>query len=229
VTLQADEYGNGLAGRAHADLFATTMDALGLDPTPGAYIDQVPGVTLATDNLVSFLGLHRRWRGALVGHLAAFEMTSVLPMSRYASAVRRLIGNEPAAEFYDVHVAADVQHATIAAEELITGLAESDPEAIGDLEFGVAALLQVERRFSDHLLSRWVAGTTSLRAVAPTLHAGAVAEGRPRSDDLLCLHAFRALTESCGTRNQYGGPSATLGRGRASSRGIQKVPRSHAS
>jgi hypothetical protein len=162
VTLQVDEYGNGVAGRAHADLFATTMRALDLDPTPGAYIDQVPGVTLATDNLVSLFGLHRRWRGALVGHLSAFEMTSVLPMSRYARAIRRLVSEEAAAEFYDVHVAADVRHAKIAAEELIIGLAESDPEAVRDLELGVSALLQVERRFSDHLLATWASGATSL-------------------------------------------------------------------
>jgi Iron-containing redox enzyme len=164
VTLQVDEYGNGLAGRAHADLFATTMDALDLDPTPGAYIDQVPGVTLATDNLVSLLGLHRRWRGALVGHLSAFEMTSVLPMSRYAAAIRRLIDDEAAAEFYDVHVAADVRHAKIAAEELIIGLAESDPEAAADIEFGVAALLAVEGCFSSHLLTSWASGASSLFA-----------------------------------------------------------------
>jgi hypothetical protein len=167
VTLQADEYGNGEAGRAHADLFATTMRALDLDPTPGAYIDQVPGVTLATDNLVSLLGLHRRWRGALVGHLSAFEMTSVLPMSRYARAFRRLVDEEAAAEFYDVHVAADVRHAKIAAEDLIIGLAESDPEALRDLEFGVSALLQVEKRFSDHLLAAWASGASSLYR-APT-------------------------------------------------------------
>jgi hypothetical protein len=85
VTLQTDEYGAGSPGRSHAELFAATMSALDLDPTPGAYVDQVPAVTLATDNLVSVLGLHRRWRGALVGHLAAFEMTSVIPMSKYAT------------------------------------------------------------------------------------------------------------------------------------------------
>ena len=79
VEIQADEYGSGRPGEAHADLFADTMVALGLDPTYGAYVDDVPGVTLATTNLVTFLGLHRRLRGALVGHLAAFEMTSVGP------------------------------------------------------------------------------------------------------------------------------------------------------
>ncbi len=162
VTLQADEYGRGDPGRSHAELFANTMVALGLDPTPGAYIDRVPGVTLATDNLVSFFGLHRRWRGALVGHLAAFEMTSVIPMSRYAAAIRRILNDDGAAEFYDVHVTADVRHAQIATDELITGLVESDPKVARDIPFGSAALLAVEARFAEHLLASWAVGRTSL-------------------------------------------------------------------
>ena len=163
VTLQTDEYGQGAPGQSHAELFAATMTALDLDPRPGVYIDQVPGVTLATDNLVSFLGLHRRWRGALVGHLAAFEMTSVTPMGRYADAVRRLTGDERAAEFYDVHVVADVRHEVIAAEELIGGMVASDPDAAADIPFGVAALLGCERRFAGHLLDAWDGGRSSLR------------------------------------------------------------------
>jgi hypothetical protein len=167
VHLQSDEYGGGVPGRSHAELFATTMAALDLDPTPGAYIDQVPGVTLATDNLVSYLGLHRRWRGALVGHLAAFEMTSVVPMTRYASAVRRILRDEQAAEFYDVHVRADVEHGEIAATDLVTGLAESDPQAAEDVLFGAGALLGVERRFTEHLLASWALGASSLRLPSP--------------------------------------------------------------
>jgi hypothetical protein len=42
-----------------ANLFADVMDELGLDPTHGAYIDRLPGVTLATGNLVSFFGRSR--------------------------------------------------------------------------------------------------------------------------------------------------------------------------
>ncbi len=162
VTLQSDEYGNGIRGRSHAELFATTMTALDLDTAPGAYIDQIPGVTLATDNLVSMLGLHRRWRGALVGHLAAFEMTSVVPMSRYSAAVRRLLNSEAAAEFYDVHVQADLLHQQIATDELIAGLVETDPIAAEDVAFGVAALLDVETSFADHLLQSWSEGFSSL-------------------------------------------------------------------
>jgi hypothetical protein len=162
VTLQADEYGGGIPGTTHAELFAQTMGALDLDPSPGAYIDLVPGVTLATDNLVSLLGLHRRWRGALVGHLAAFEMTSVVPMGRYAQAVRRILDDDRAAEFYDVHVEADVRHEVVAVDDLLTGLAATDTAALRDVPFGVAALTMVEARMAGWLLQCWSSGTTSL-------------------------------------------------------------------
>jgi heme oxygenase-like protein len=65
------------------------MRELGLDDTYGAYLAIIPGVMLATVNLASYFGLHRRLRGALVGHLAVFEMTSVEPMGRYSTALRR--------------------------------------------------------------------------------------------------------------------------------------------
>jgi hypothetical protein len=161
VAIQADEYGNGAARDMHAALFADTMAALGLDATPHAYLDVIPGVTLATTNLISLLGLHRRWRGALVGHLALFEMTSIGPMARYGSALRRLgIGGT---RFYDVHVEADAVHQHVAADGMVAGLLRDEPELADDVLFGAAALDAVERRFSTHVLDRWSVGATSLR------------------------------------------------------------------
>ena len=189
VQLQADEYGRGQPGRSHAELFATTMAVLELDPSPGAYIDQVPGVTLATDNLISFFGLHRRWRGALVGHLAAFEMTSVVPMSRYASAIRRIAVSEKGAEFYDVHVEADVAHAELAATDLLMGLTESDPDAARDILFGVAALLLVERHFANHLLDSWALGASSLH-----LPSSETCWSIPTRLHVLCLEDLRVVS-----------------------------------
>jgi hypothetical protein len=168
VTLQHDEYGEGRAGRSHAELFANTMVDLGLDPTPGAYVDLVPGVSLATDNLISALGLQRRWRGALVGHLAAFEMTSVRSMARYSKVIEKLGLPASAAEFYDVHVAADRLHAEIAKGDLLVGLEESDPEAALDAPFGAAALMAVEGRFSAHLLDAWQQARSSLLVAVPS-------------------------------------------------------------
>jgi hypothetical protein len=90
VEIQADEYGGGDPERMHATLFACTMEALGLDARYGAYVDRLPALTLSTVNLMSMFGLHRRLRGALVGHLALFEMTSSVPNRRYANGLRPL-------------------------------------------------------------------------------------------------------------------------------------------
>jgi hypothetical protein len=137
IEIQSDEYGGGVAGEAHADLFADTMAALGLDPTYGAYVDRLPGTTLATTNLISFVGLHRRWRAALVGHLAVFEMTSVEPMGRYSAALRRLGLPATARRFYDVHVEADARHQVVAASDLAGGLARSEPQLAGAIIFEI--------------------------------------------------------------------------------------------
>ena len=51
----------------HSALFARTMRELGLATDEGAYVDQLPGVTLATVNLMSLFGLHRRLAGSRGG------------------------------------------------------------------------------------------------------------------------------------------------------------------
>ncbi|MCB1016971.1 MAG: iron-containing redox enzyme family protein [Acidimicrobiales bacterium] len=166
VEIQADEYGGGRPGASHAELFADTLAALGLDPTYGAYVDLLPGATLATTNLITLFGRQRRLRGALVGHLALFEMTSVGPMARYADGLRRLgVGGTA---FYDVHVAADAHHQHVAARDLAQALADDEPACAGDILFGARALTAVERRFSSGVLAAWAEGRTSLRAPLAT-------------------------------------------------------------
>lgn len=162
VEIQHDEYGSGVAGEMHSALFAATMTALGLDPTYGAYLDQIPGVTLATVNLVSMFGLHRRWRAALVGHLAVFELTSVKPMARYSQALARMGVGAQGRRFYDVHVAADARHGAIALDRMVAGLIGVEPQLGADLLFGAAALLLLEQSFAGHLLGAWAHGRSSL-------------------------------------------------------------------
>jgi Iron-containing redox enzyme len=162
VEVQADEYGGGRPERVHAELFAVTMEELGLDRTYGAYLDHLPGVTLATVNLMSLLGLHRRWRGAIAGHLAAFEMTSSIPNRRYGNALRRLGVGGRATDFFDEHVEADAVHENVAAVDLAGGLARQDPAIAGDILWGARALVDVEARWARHLLDAWQAGRSSL-------------------------------------------------------------------
>ncbi|MEH1095128.1 iron-containing redox enzyme family protein [Micromonospora sp. CPCC 205739] len=163
VEIQMDEYGNGRLDRMHAELFRRTLDRLGLDTGYAAYLDRVPAVTLATNNLISLFGLHRRLRGALLGHLAAFEMTSSLPNRRYGNGLRRLGLDEVATRFYDEHVEADAVHEQIAAHDLCGGLVRTEPGLAVDVLFGAAAALAVDRLFAAHLLDSWAAGSSSLR------------------------------------------------------------------
>jgi hypothetical protein len=162
VEIQYDEYGSGDSDSMHSTLFGNTMTALGLDSAYGAYVDVIPGVTLATVNLVSMFALHRRWRAALVGHLAVFEMTSVEPMGRYSETLARFgIGSE-GRRFYDVHVTADQRHGLIARDRMVAGLIRAEPGLSADLLFGVAALLMLEQRFAKHLLNAWASDRSSL-------------------------------------------------------------------
>jgi hypothetical protein len=163
VEIQADEYGGGRVERIHARLFAQTMEALGLDSRYGAYLDRIPAITLATVNLMSLLGLHRRWRGAIVGHLAFFEMTSPIPNRRYGGALRRLGFDERATAFFDEHVEADAVHENIASVDLAGGLVAQEPRLARDVLWGARALREVDGRSASEVLAAWEAGSSSLR------------------------------------------------------------------
>ena len=174
VEIQADEYGGGRPERVHAQLFADTMAALGLDSAYGAYLEQLPAATLATVNLMSLCGLHRRLRGAIVGHLALFEMTSSIPNRRYATGLRRLGLDAPAAtEFFDEHVEADAVHEAVAAVDLAGGLARQEPALARDILWGASALVAVEGRWARHLMTAWERGASSLRTPLPARAAAA--------------------------------------------------------
>jgi hypothetical protein len=138
------------------------MRALGLDSEYGAYLEQIPGVTLATVNLMSLFGLHRRWRGAIVGHLALFEMTSSIPNRRYAEGLRRLGFDGDATLFFDEHVTADAVHEAIAAVDLAGGLAHQDAALSADIVWGARALAHLDARWASHVLDCWGDGRTSL-------------------------------------------------------------------
>jgi heme oxygenase-like protein len=162
VEIQSDEYGGGRAEWIHAALFARAMRGAGLDDTYGAYLDRTPGVTLTLVNLMSLLGLHRRLRGAIVGHLAVLEMTSTSPMRRYAAAFRRMGLDDDAVTFFDEHVEADAVHEQVAAHDLAGGLAADEPDLAADILFGAAAVLHLEAAWARRVIAAWDAGRSSL-------------------------------------------------------------------
>lgn len=166
IEIQMDEYGNGVPGAAHAELFADTMRALDLDPTYGAYLDVVGAPTLATTNLISWFGLHRRLLPAVLGHLAVFEMTSVVPMGRYARTCDRLGLPASARRFYDVHVEADEHHGPLASRHLVGDFVAEQPDSRPLVMWGARTLMHVEERFARHLVGAWTEGRSSLGPVA---------------------------------------------------------------
>ena len=164
VEIQADEYGGGRGDRVHSLLFAKTMAAMGLDASYGAWIDAIPGVTLATVNLMSMFGLNRRLRGAAVGHLAAFETLSAEPNARYAAGLRRLGVKEDALDFFDEHVEADSVHEVIATHDLVGGLTRDEPQLAPDILWGARCLLALDEIWARRLITQWAGGRSSLRS-----------------------------------------------------------------
>ena len=164
IEIQIDEYGGGQVHRMHQELFKRTMTALELDTTYGAYADVAPAPTLATNNVMSLFGLNRRWRGALLGHLAAYEMTSTGPNRAYGNALRRLGGDADATAFYDEHVEADAVHEQIAAYDMCGSFCAAEPELAGDVLFGARCALALDDAWAGYVLDRWAAGESSLRS-----------------------------------------------------------------
>lgn len=172
VEIQMDEYGNGRPGRMHSELFARTMAGLGLDARFGAYIEQVPAISLASVNLMSLFGLHRRLRGAVLGHLAIYEMTSSLPSSKYSRGLRRLGFGDEVAGYFDEHVEADAVHEQIAGRDMAGGLIEADPTTREQVFFGAAAVCFVDGLLGASQLGAWEQGRSSLRRPLATEGAG---------------------------------------------------------
>ncbi|MGN6332931.1 MAG: iron-containing redox enzyme family protein [Motilibacteraceae bacterium] len=155
VEIQSDEYGNGRPGEAHCELYARAMRALDLDDTYGAHWPVTLAESFASLNLMSYLGLHARQVGACLGNLASIEMTSSLPMSRYAEGLRRLGLGPEATGHFDEHVEADAVHEQLAAVDVCGSWAAENPERGHEVLLGAAANLALDVRFGTRLLDRW--------------------------------------------------------------------------
>ena len=153
--LQYDEYGAGRPERLHSRLFVDALDACGLDSTYGAYVEEVPGHTLAVNNIMSLFGLSRRLRGAALGHLAAFEATSSAPCRRIAAGIERVGLPDVVAAYFHEHVEADAVHEQVAIRDICGGLLEDHPALRTDVLFGVAACLHLDVLAAEGLLATW--------------------------------------------------------------------------
>jgi hypothetical protein len=155
MALQFDEYGDGDPNRLHSHLFARGLEAVGLRAEYGAYVDDAVPENLEMNNAGSLFGLHRRLRGAAMGHLAAFEMTSSLPSRKMVQGLERLGLDGPMSAYYDEHVEADAIHEHLAARDICGTLAEDEPDQAVEILFGAWTCLDVEARFATAMLGVW--------------------------------------------------------------------------
>ncbi len=153
--IQYDELGAGRPERLHQTLFARTLESAGLDPTYGAYLDEVSAVSLASGNVMSLFGLNRRLRGAGAGHFAAFEATSSVPSRKVAAGLERLGFPPDAAAYFEEHVEADAVHEQVAARDMCGALVAHEPDLRQDVLFGAACVLHLDSLFARELLDRW--------------------------------------------------------------------------
>ncbi|QIK68100.1 iron-containing redox enzyme family protein [Nocardioides sp. HDW12B] len=150
-----DEYGAGDPNRLHAHLFALGMSAAGLSAEYGAYVDDAPAEILEQNNAMSLFGLHRRLRGAALGHLAAFEATSSMPARRIAQGLARLGMPQELVDYYDEHVLADAAHEQQAVRDICGPLVADEPALTDDVFLGAFSCLDLEDRVARRALAEW--------------------------------------------------------------------------
>lgn len=164
MELQYDEYGAGDPNRLHHHLFACGMEASGLDPSYGVYVDDASTEILEQNNTMTLFGLHRRLRAAALGHLAAFEATSSLPSRRMVQGLKRLGFPGELVDYYAEHVEADAVHEQLAVRTILGAVLEEEPELEQDAWFGAFTCLDLEDRTARRMLERW--GVAAERDVA---------------------------------------------------------------
>ncbi len=155
MAVQYDEYGCGDPNALHSHLFARGLAACGLDPHYGAYVDEAPASVLEQNNAMTLFGLHRRLRGAALGHFAAFEATSSVPSRRIAQGLDRVGLPAEMIAYYDEHVEADAVHDQLAVREICGSLVAEEPDLLDDVFLGAFTCLDLESRFASERLASW--------------------------------------------------------------------------
>ncbi|MXP20790.1 iron-containing redox enzyme family protein [Gordonia sp. HNM0687] len=162
VAVEFDEFGGGRGEAVHQELFADLLRAAGLGDDYLGYLDIAPAAALTPVNLMSLFGLHRRYRGAAVGHLAATEITSPPGSQRLLSGLERLQAPEACRHFYREHVEADAVHEQILRTDVVGDLVRAEPDCEADVVFGIRAFLFVEDALDAHLMTAWREGRSAL-------------------------------------------------------------------
>ncbi|MCY7396598.1 MAG: iron-containing redox enzyme family protein [Nocardioides sp.] len=155
LEVQFDEYGDGDPARLHHEMFARGLETSGLCSAYGHYVDEALVPVLEQNNAVSMFGLHRRLRGAALGHLAAFESTSAVPSRQLAQGLTRLGFPPEMIAYYDEHVEADAVHEQVVVRDVCGALVQEEPGQHEEVVFGAWTCLDLEARTATAMLARW--------------------------------------------------------------------------
>lgn len=162
VAVEFDEFGGGSGPRMHAQLYADLLAGAGLDDGYLHYWDAVPAPALALVNMMSLFGLHRRLRGALVGHFAAAEISTAPSARRMVRALQRMGADQACVHFYAEHIEADAVHEQVMRHQVVADLVDREPALSGDVVLGVQATALLEDDLTARLLEAWGRGESSL-------------------------------------------------------------------
>lgn len=163
VAVEFDEFGGGRGERLHAQLYVNLMAAAGLNTGYLHYLDSVPAPMLAVVNMMSMFGLHRQHRGALIGQLAAAEITSSPAARRMLIALERLGAAPECMRFYAEHVEADAVHEQVMRHGVVANLLAHEPDLTESVVLGIQSTNLLEDRFCETTIGNWRAGYSSLR------------------------------------------------------------------
>ncbi|NMO01814.1 iron-containing redox enzyme family protein [Gordonia sp. TBRC 11910] len=162
IAVEFDEYGAGIAEHMHQKLFADLLTAARLRSDYLGYLDVAPVPALLVSNVISYLGLHRRLRGAVVGHLAATEITSPPGAQRLLSGLERLDAPQACRLFYREHVEADAVHEHVMRNDVVGALLKDEPDLESDVSFGIGCFEFAEDMLADHVRGAWVHGRRAI-------------------------------------------------------------------
>jgi hypothetical protein len=145
----------------HAQMYRAALESTGIDSRYGVHLESVPGATLSSFNFVMMLVLHRRWRAALVGHVALHE-TYLSSLRNYVAGFERL-EMRAAVDYCQAQNHAGELLDFTGLEELVSDFVATEPELSDDVLFGARAFDFLENSFATRLLSAWSEGRSSLR------------------------------------------------------------------
>ena len=131
-----DEMGRGHEAGMHGPMLGRLADHLNLHPE----IESTVWPSLALGNVLVAFSTTRRYAFHALGALGVVELTAPWRAAHVAAGLKRL-GVGPERKYYALHATLDVEHSRTWNEEVLTPLAQSNPECIRSLAEGAVMRL----------------------------------------------------------------------------------------